>query len=238
MKIHRAVLLTAVAFGASLYPVGSEAADVKYQKPPKAVLDVLNAPPFPVAFPNPAGDMLLLATPVPYPPIADLAKPMLRLAGLRIDPTTNGEHHASYWSGLSLRKVPGGSETKIELPAGARPSSFSWSADGKWFAFTNIASNGIELWVGNGANVQARRLDGIRLNGIFGPMSSPIQWMPDQKMLLVRSVPANRGAAPAGAQAPEGPNVQESSGGRGPSSTYEVRDVLKSPHDEDLFDYY
>src|SRR5205823_6403042 len=27
-------------------------------------------------------------------------------------------------------------------------------------------------------------------------------------------------------------------GEKGPSSTYEVRDVLKNQHDEDLFDYY
>src|SRR5258708_407930 len=118
MKSRRTIFVTAVALGA-LLAIGSEAADVKYQKPPKAVLDVFNAPPFPIAFPNSAGDTLLLATPVLYPPVADLAKPMLRLAGLRIDPTTNGEHHASYWSGLSLRKVGDGSETKIELPAGA-----------------------------------------------------------------------------------------------------------------------
>jgi dipeptidyl aminopeptidase/acylaminoacyl peptidase len=62
--------------------------------------------------------------------------------------------------------------------------------------------------------------------------------MPDQKTLLVKLVPAGRAPAPAAAEAPEGPNVQESAGGRGPSSTYEVRDVLKSPHDEELFDYY
>ena len=238
MKTRRTIFVTAVALGALFLAIGSEAADVKYQKPPNAVLDVFNAPPFPVAFPNPTGDTLLLATPVLYPPIADLAKPMLRLAGLRIDPTTNGEHHASYWSGLSLRRVGDGSETKIELPAGARPSYPTWSADGKSFAFTNIGAKGIELWIGNAANGQVRRLDGIRLNGVFGPLVPPIQWMPDQKLLLVRSVPADRGPAPAGAEAPEGPNVQESSGGRGPSSTYEVRDVLKNPHDEDLFDYY
>ncbi len=238
MKSRRRELVIAVALGAWLFAIGSEAADVKYQKPPKAVLDVFNAPAFPVAFPDPSGGTLLLATPVLYPPIADLAKPMLRLAGLRIDPTTNGEHHASYWSSLSLRKVADGSETKVELPTGARPGSPAWSADGKWFAFTNIAAKGIELWIGNASNGQVRRLEGIRLNGIFGPMVSPLQWMPDQKTLLVRLVPADRGPAPAAAETPEGPNVQESTGGRGPSSTYEVRDVLKNPHDEVLFDYY
>src|SRR5258708_39672830 len=107
---------------ASLLAIGSNGADIKYQKPPKAVLDVFNAPPFPVAVPNPSGDTLLLATPVPYPPIADLAKPMMRLAGLRIDPTTNGDHHAPFWAALSPKKIPDGSEKKNTLPPDSPPS--------------------------------------------------------------------------------------------------------------------
>ncbi len=63
MKSRRIEFVTAVALGAILLSIGSEAADVKYQKPPQAVLDVFNAPPFPSALPNPAGDTLLLGTP-------------------------------------------------------------------------------------------------------------------------------------------------------------------------------
>ncbi len=39
---------------------------------------------------NPAGDALALFTPLRYPPLADLAQPMLPLAGVRINPRTNG----------------------------------------------------------------------------------------------------------------------------------------------------
>ena len=223
---------------ASLLAIGSNAADIRYQKPPKAVLDVFNAPPFPVAVPNPSGDTLLLATPVPYPPIADLAKPMMRLAGLRIDPTTNGDHHAPFWTALSLKKIPDGSEKKITLPPNSRPSHFHWSPDGKSIAFTNTTSNGIELWIASAANGQARRFEGVQINGVFGSWASSLQWMPDLKTLLVRLVPPDRGPPPSATETPTGPNVQESSGGLRPSSTYEVRDVLKNPHDERLFDYY
>src|SRR5260370_30364599 len=121
---------------ATLLAIGSNAADIRYQKPPKAVLDVFNAPPFPVAVPNPSGDTLLLATPVPYPPIADLAKPMLRLAGLRIDPTTNGDHHPPFWTALSLKKNPDGSEKKNTLPANSRPNPLHLRPHRKAIAFT------------------------------------------------------------------------------------------------------
>ena len=64
-----------------------------YQKPPKAVLDVLNAPVTPRVSVGRARDVVLLYSPEPYPPIADVAQPFARLAGLRIDEATNGPHN-------------------------------------------------------------------------------------------------------------------------------------------------
>jgi dipeptidyl aminopeptidase/acylaminoacyl peptidase len=49
-------------------------------------------------------------------------------------------------------------------------------------------------------------------------------------------VPAARGAAPAEPLVPTEPNTQESSGRPGPVRTYE--DLLKTPYDETLFEYY
>src|SRR5712692_10049135 len=77
-------------------------AQSSYQKPPKAVIDVLNAPAPPLPFVSPAHDTLLLADPVRYPPVADLAQPMLRLAGVRINPRTNGVHGAPHLTGFTL----------------------------------------------------------------------------------------------------------------------------------------
>lgn len=64
-----------------------------------------------------------------------------------------------------------------------------------------------------------------------------IQWLPDQKTLLVKAIPSEQGPAPEQPDSPPGPDVQEASGEKGPSSTYELRDVLKNQHDEELFDY-
>src|SRR5580693_9355750 len=60
------------------------AAPSGYQKPPQNVLDVLHAPLPPYAWLNPTHDTLILSTPVRYPPIAELAEPMHRLAGARV----------------------------------------------------------------------------------------------------------------------------------------------------------
>jgi dipeptidyl aminopeptidase/acylaminoacyl peptidase len=65
-----------------------------------------------------------------------------------------------------------------------------------------------------------------------------MQWMPDQKTLLVKLVPEGMGAPPPEPVVPAGPSIQETTGEKGESSTYENRDTLRNRHDEDVFDYY
>src|SRR5215467_3419157 len=81
-----------------------------YRKPQKEILDVLNAPVTPTLTLNPARTHAMQGQPVRYPPIAELAEPMLRLAGLRINPKTNGLHNVTFNKSLLLRKVPEGTE--------------------------------------------------------------------------------------------------------------------------------
>ena len=60
--------------------------------------------------------------------------------------------------------------------------------------------------------------------------------MGDNHTLLVRLIPANRGAVPVESTVPKGPHTQETMGNAGPAPTFE--DLLSNGHDEDLFDYY
>jgi hypothetical protein len=61
-----------------------------YQKAPQPISDILNARPTPLVQLSPDGKWLLVADRLANPPVADLAQPMLRIAGLRINPGTNG----------------------------------------------------------------------------------------------------------------------------------------------------
>src|ERR1051325_8757122 len=91
-----------------------------YKKPPKEVLDILNAPVTPGASVSPTRDNLLLTTSLRYPPLADLAQPMLRLAGRRINPAANSPHRFQYAVGLTLKRIADGSEIKIDVPPGGK----------------------------------------------------------------------------------------------------------------------
>lgn len=206
----------------------------QYQKAPQPIHDLLSAPPTPLVLVSPGSDELLVADRLPYPPISDLAQPMLRLAGLRINPATNGRHHPPRLVSLSLVDIANGKTRKITgLPANAYLSAPVWSPDGKQFAFTNTTANGIELWLGNAVNASATRIEGVKIDAIMG---EPLQWMPDGHTLLAQTVPGNRGKAPEEPKSPEGPIIQESDGTKAPVRTYE--DLLTDSYDEALFDYY
>ncbi len=81
-----------------------------YQKPPKEILEILNDPQLPALAVNPARTYATLSQSMRYPPIADVSAPMLRLAGIRIDPHTNGLHLAPYNTSITLVKLPEGTQ--------------------------------------------------------------------------------------------------------------------------------
>ncbi len=205
----------------------------QYQKPPKEIEDVLNAPSIPSTSVSPAKDKILLLEPLRYPPISELAQPMLRIAGLRINPNTNGQHRQFYAVKLTLKTIADGKETPVVLPPNAQIISPTWSADGKYIAAGNITPTGIQLWIIETATAKATQIKNVQVNTAFGDF----EWMPDQKSLIVNLVPAKRAPAPQYQNlVPNSPNIQETAGKKGGVQTFQ--DLLKSPNDENLFEYY
>jgi len=213
-----------------------------YNQPPQNILDVMNAPSPPQPIVSPTHDAILLVSWQDYPSMARVATPFLRLAGVRVEPGNHSKHDTPGGYGITpcarafdLVRVSGIAQVHVALPATACPGEPVWSADGKYFAFVNLASDSVELWSGDIKTAQAHKIPGTRLNPMF---DDDLMWMPDQKTVLVKLVPKGLGAPPAKTNAPTGPSIQETEGQKGQSSTYEVRDTLNNKHDEDVFDYY
>jgi len=213
--------------------VGSACGAEPYRQPPREIVDILAAPAPPIVIPAPTGDALLLEDIEAYPPIELLARPFLKLAGVRVDPALNARRRDFRAVGLTLQRSSGGSPQAVKLPAGSYIGTPVWSFDGKQFAFTRTLDDGVELWVGNARAATAHVIPGVRLTDVLG---APIQWTRDNRQLLVRTVPANRGAAPAVSRVPSGPAVQQTAGKRSRMATF--RDLLEDPQDEAMFDYY
>ena len=60
-----------------------------YRLPPKAVVDIVDAAPLPTVEVSPAGDVLAILPRRSQLSIAEMSQPMLRLAGMRINPANN-----------------------------------------------------------------------------------------------------------------------------------------------------
>jgi len=212
-----------------------------YDKPPEPLLGVMHAPLPAIPLLDPTRTRMLLVEQSQYPPIARVAEPYVKLAGLRIEPANHSRHDASSGYGIrtclkrfTVEDVASHKQLPVTLPADACPGAPQWSPDGRRFAFANTTKERTELWLGDALTGQVRRVEGVWLNPI---MEDAVQWLHGSDSLLVKQVPAQLGAAPKLSDT-SGPEIKEAIGGKGESSTYEARDTLGSPEDEALFDYY
>lgn len=225
-----AVLLAGPAL-AQVSPVGSDA----YQLPPAPIAQIIDAPPTPGTSIDPTRRTIALLGRSNLPSIAELAEPMLRIGGYRINPRNNGQANSrvSWLTSITLQDIATGKSREVALPQGMRFTSTAWSPDGGSLALLADAPTGLELWVVDGKTATARKLTGPRINGAFGGGYS---WLPDGSGLLVRLTVEGRGPAPADDPTPKAPLVQESAGRIAPTRTYQ--DLLTDPVDEARFDYF
>ena len=209
--------------------------DLAYQTPAPALAALVDAPRTPSVSLSPDRATMAFLTRPGAPPITELAEPELGLAGVRINPRTTGPSRASGFTAVAFRAVDGGAERPLTgLPDDARVRSLEWSPDGQHVAMLVDFLDRIELWTADVATGQARRALAAAVNDA-APGSS-FAWLPSSAALVVRTVPASRGGAPAEDATPTGPVVQQSDGQAAPARTYQ--DLLESPLDEALFDHY
>jgi len=208
---------------------------LSYQLPPVSIVDLVNAPLTPSVSVNPAGNWMLFMERPGYPSIEELAQPELRIAGLRINPQTNGSSRGASYNGLILQNVREGTKNRVAgLPLESRIQNVSWSPDGLKIAFTIEKQEGIELWMADITTGQARRLTSAMINDSMGRM--PYEWFSDSKTILYKSIWTERGELPQKPLVPKGPIVQKTLGEKAPVRTFQ--DLLQNPYDEILFEYY
>ncbi len=220
-----------LCLGSGYAPV-SEATD-GYQMPVAAIADLIDAPPPPSVMVSPDNEWMLLLRRPGLPSLEEVAQPEERLAGLRINPRTNGPSRERYYNGLALRNISDNTKREITgLPENPRIRDVDWSPDGKHIAFTVTGSSGITLWVADVKSGGAIEMSPAALNAASG---GPYNWLSDNRTLVVRVVPADRSRAPQAPIVPEAPIIQENIGGKAPARTYQ--DLLTNAHDENLFEY-
>ena len=209
----------------------------KYQVPSPQIVATFDAPTLPTVIVSPRREVLALTLRKGSPPLAELARPTLRLAGARVDPKNNGPHRTATNGGgyaITLKRIADGREISVTLPPKASVANVHFSPDGSRLSFTNTTDAAIDLWVADATTGVARKVSGTdRLNAANG---DPCDWLHDNVTILCQIVPPNRGPAPAEPLVPTGPTVLESHDKAAPAPTYE--DMIRTSHDEALFAYY
>jgi dipeptidyl aminopeptidase/acylaminoacyl peptidase len=234
MSHHLTELTFAALMMATIATAGAAdlPATAGWQSPADDILAVFHAPELPMVWTSPTGEHLFLADPVTYPPLAELAGPMHKLAGIRVNPKINGAHGRHGGTSPRLVRVDGGATIPLDLPIGAEVHDVDWTVDGRRFALIVGHSDHFGLWLGS-VDGSLTKFEGLALNPLLG---GAVSWLPDQKRLLVRRI-AERGPTPEPPTIPVGPEILEGNGATA-RSTYEARNLLQTAHDDALFDYY
>jgi dipeptidyl aminopeptidase/acylaminoacyl peptidase len=203
-----------------------------YQQPSDAMRAVLDAPNLPQYQLSPDQRTLATLKLRAHRPVAELARPLLKLAGQRFDAAVSGPALIAPIERLTLRGLePGAAEREVELPAGGGFHALRWSPDGKRYLLQRRTADATELWVGEVAQGAPKRLEGVKLNAV---LDNDIAWLSPDELVLM-ALPEKRGPAPR-FDAPAGPSVQESMGRQSPERT--LQNLLTNAQDEALFSHH
>ena len=223
--------------------------DESWLAPPKLVTDIISAPKEPSVMLSPDGRQMLLIESAPMPEIADLARPMLRLAGIRIEPRSHSKFRTRFRSVITCQAVDpsqnssdrvASSEQRVSIQhpdlnfsqtevSDRKIGAIGWSHDSHHFAFEVLHEKGTALFVASVAS-----MDAVLVHPNICTVLVDFEWMPDGKSLVMavlpESLPSNTEEGPS---IPLGPRIEETDGDTSPTRTYQ--DLLKNPHDEDRF---
>ncbi|KAK7396967.1 hypothetical protein VNO78_18131 [Psophocarpus tetragonolobus] len=218
----------------------------RYCIPPSVISDIVDAPPVPALSFSPLRDKIIFLKRRALPPLAEIARPEEKLAGIRIDGKCNTRSRMSFYTGIGIHEIlPDGTlgpETEVcGFPVGAKINFVSWSPDGCHLSFSirvneeDSDSSKLTVWIADvktGIATQLFQSPNVHLNAVF----DNYVWV-NNSSLLVCTIPSSRGPPPKKPLVPGGPKIQSNE----EKNIVQVRtfqDLLKDEYDEDLFDYY
>jgi len=231
---YPALLLFLLLFFGGLQAQEPASTHEGYRLPPDPIVDILDAPGAPSVAVSPDRSRLLMVHTRNMPSLADMAEPMLALAGRRINPRTHTSFGPAMVSRVTVMEVASRREVQVDLPGEEGWGFPSFSPDGALLFLPRTTDSGLEGWVADPVSGEARRLVPPRINNTGA--GSGCNWLPDSRHLLCSMVPEGTGPPPEAPRVPTSPSIQETTGATGIIRTFQ--DLLSSPHDEALYDHF
>jgi dipeptidyl aminopeptidase/acylaminoacyl peptidase len=171
---HRAALLAATVL-ATAGALAAGAPGPGYRLPPQPVLDILDAPPPPTAALSPNKQwMVVTERDLDHTTLAELAEPMLSLAGRRFKQYPESRLENIGITRLTLEALDGGTKRTVLPPAGGRILSLAWvrdSATGGELGYAAIAGGAMSVHLYDATTGLERRVATSGLQGLVAGLS-------------------------------------------------------------------
>ena len=120
-----------------------------WKSPDEDILKILHAPQLPRESISPPKTHMILTDPIIYPALSELAEPMLKLAGTRVNPKNNYYHGRHGGTSPRILTIKDGETIQLNIPIEGEVISTSWTVDGQRFALSVGFKDRVELWLGD-----------------------------------------------------------------------------------------
>ncbi|WP_394200020.1 prolyl oligopeptidase family serine peptidase [Shewanella waksmanii] len=217
-------LFTALIWFCSLQVMSSE-----YQHPSGAIEQVINQPKAVTTRLSADNQYMVVLTPISHVDISQLARPELKLAGLRINPESLTPSRSKYqYKQLEIINLVDKTRQVIEAPQGTSIHAVKFSPDSQYLSYiiNNQQAAYIELY--HVKSHAKSKLSTARLNASLGFY---YQWQYDSQAIITNL--AIHSSQPAKSRLQISPNISQTQGQKAPRRTYQ--DLIKSQYDEQRF---
>lgn len=206
-------------------------AEQLYQKTEPMISGLIRADSFSTASLNDQNTALIKKFRQYTPSIAYVARPQLKLAGIRFNPKNYAPITNSYTEKLVYFDIKTKLEKEIKFPKNTIISSTGWSDNGKSYLVSTETDKCIELWIVSIPGLQKRKIPNTCINAIMG---NGFSWLSDDEILISKRTVAQSGEIKVERSAPLGPVIQTSKGVVSQNRTYQ--DLLKNQKDEETLE--
>ena len=215
-------------------------ADLEYQSPGGIIEEIFNRPYNPgVSLYQKLGLKIYKERSL-YIPLDFLAEPIVRYAGIQVYEKSRSSVRSSFYTEYKWGELYSDSLNTLPLPKNSVFGSDIPSFDGQKTVFMEYSKDKISLWMIHLDSLKAGKTDSalekLLDGGINQVFDESVQWMPDNRHLLVRLIPQDLKKPEQLSLIPKGPIILETSGKESQNRTYP--NLLKNQYDEDMFEYY
>ena len=217
-----------IPLAATLLPLGVNG---QYMRPQANIADLIESEPLPVAMFTSQIDKMITFKWKSSKTLDFLYEDELRLAGMRFKPKSNTLSSGVYCYDISVTDTKTGDCSQLKgIPPNAMIRSYQLSPDQTQLLFTNKTDLSTDLWIADLTKQTSKKI-ASDVNDIFPGV--PLDWSGDGKYVFyLRAV--NKGKTPPENDIPS-PQIRISGESEGYS---EYQDLLQTPYDEKLFDFY